>query len=99
MPLFQEGRSRRQWRRDVAADLVERLDAAGELRFVGSTPEDRREMLKIAALLPEDVVAELYEDPYYPGMTFMEMRLLDAPGIFGATLQVVYPDGRREQAV
>lgn len=99
MPLFQEGRSRRQWRRDVAAHLVERLDREGELRYVGSRPEDRREMLKIAALLPDDVVAELYENPAYPGMTFMELHLVPEAAAYRSTLRVIYPDGRREEAV
>jgi hypothetical protein len=70
--------TRRAWRRQVAADMVERLDVEGELFLVGSGPEDRREMLRVAALLPDDVVAELYEDPWHPGYTFMEVRLLPA---------------------
>ena len=32
-------------------------------------------MLRIAEMLPDDVIAELYEDPAYPGYTFMELRL------------------------
>jgi hypothetical protein len=66
MPLFREQLSRRAWRRDMAERLVARLDADEELRFVGSTPQDRREMLKIAALLPDDVVGGAYEDPDTP---------------------------------
>lgn len=96
MPLFQEGPSRRAWRRDVASHIVERLDAGGELRFVGSRPEDRREMLKIAALLPDDVVAELYEDLAYPGMTFMEVRLVEARSRGRSPLRMTYDDGREE---
>jgi len=96
MPLFQEGPSRRAWRRDVASHIVERLDAEGELRFVGSRPEDRREMLKIAALLPDDVVAELYEDLAYPGMTFMEVRLVEARSRGRSPLRMTYDDGREE---
>lgn len=99
MPLFQEGRSRRHWRREVAAHLVERLDREGELRYVGSHPEDRREMLKIAALLPDDVVAELYENPAYPGMTFMELRLAPEGAAYRGSLRIAPPDGRREEAV
>jgi hypothetical protein len=98
-PLFSEGRSRKAWRREVAESLVERLDANEELRFVGSTPEDRREMLKIAELLPHDVIAELYEDPAYPGYTFMELRLTPEPTRMQSSLRVVYPDRRDEQAV
>lgn len=96
MPLFQEGPSRRAWRRDVASHIVERLDAEGELRFVGSRAEDRREMLKIAALLPDDVIAELYEDLAYPGMTFMEVRLVEARSRGRSPLRMTYDDGREE---
>jgi hypothetical protein len=95
MPLFQEGRSRRAWRRDVARDLVERIDREGELRFVGSRPEDRREMLRIAALLPDDIVAELYEDIAYPGLTFMELRFAPEPHAYDTSLKIVYPERRR----
>ncbi len=98
MPLFQERPSRRAWRREVADHLVDRLDAEGELRFVGSRPEDRREMLKIASLLPDDVVAELYEDPSYPGMTFMDVRLITATPR-KSPLRMTYPDSRRDEAV
>ena len=98
-PLFSEGRSRKAWRRQVAESLVERLDANEELRFVGSSPEDRREMLKIAEMLPHDVIAELYEDPAYPGYTFMEVRLTPEPVQMRSSLRIVYPDGRSEEAV
>ena len=83
----------------MADSLVERLDANEELRFVGSTPEDRKEMLKIAEMLPHDVIAELYEDPAYPGYTFMEVRLTPQPVQMRSSLRVVYPDGRTEEAV
>jgi hypothetical protein len=96
MPLFREQLSRRAWRRDMAERLVARLDADEELRFVGSTPQDRREMLKIAALLPDDVIAELYEDPEYPGSTFMELRLISAGGRARSPLRMTYHDGREE---
>ncbi len=96
MPLFQEGRSRRAWRREVAAALVERLDREGELRFVGRRPGDRREMIKIAELLPQDVLAELYEDPAYPGMTFMELTLVPEPVAYRSTMKVVYPEDSEE---
>ena len=98
MPIIRETLSKRAWRRQMAAQLVDRLDTEGELRYVGNTPQDRREMLKIAALLPEDVVAELYEDPALPGQTFMELRHLpeDHPG--QGRLRMTYDD-RRDQAV
>lgn len=79
MPTLGERFSRRSWRRAVAAEFVERLDREGDLFFVGSGYEDRDEMLRIAGLLPSDVIAELYEDPAYPGYTFMEVRHIDAP--------------------
>ena len=92
-PMFREGRSRRSWRREVAAGLVQRVDFEGEVKFVGTHPADRSEMLRIAELLPEDVIAELYEDPAYPGCTFMELRLANAPGIYTEPqLPVVYPE-------
>lgn len=99
MPLFQEGPSRRAWRREVAEHIVTRLDEEGELRFIGSRPEDRREMLKIAGLLPDDVVAELYEDPAYPGMTFMEVRPVAERSRGRSPLRMTYTEGGREEAV
>jgi hypothetical protein len=96
MPLFQEGRSRRAWRREVAENLVDRLDHEGEIRFVGSGAMDRREMLRIAELMPDDVVAELYEDIMYPGMTFMELRFAPEPHVYDSALRIVYPDRRRD---
>ncbi len=93
-PMFREGRSRRSWRREVAAGLVQRVDAEGEVKFVGTHPADRSEMLRIAELLPDDVIAELYEDPAYPGCTFMELRLAEASVAFNdPELKVVYPHG------
>jgi len=92
--MFREGRSRRSWRREVAAGLVQRVDGEGEVKFVGTHPADRAEMLRIAEILPDDIIAELYEDPAYPGCTFMELSLapvhyaLDEPN-----LRVVYPEG------
>ncbi len=96
MPLFQERRSRRMWRRDVAARLVDRLDREGELKLVGSRPEDRREMLKIAELMPDDVITELYEDLAYPGLTFMELRFAPEPRKFDGSLRLVYEERRRD---
>jgi hypothetical protein len=100
-PLFRESRSRRSWRREVAQGLVDRLDAEGELRFVGTHPSDRAEMLRVAELMPEDVIAELYEDPDYPGCTFMELRLVPAGSLYDrGDFKVVYPesDPRRRAA-
>jgi hypothetical protein len=99
MPLLRERRSRRAWRRRVADDLVERLDREGELRLVGSRSEDRREMLKVAVLMPDDVIAELYEDPYYPGYTFMELRHVSGWAGEEPPVRVIYPEEQRGEAV
>jgi hypothetical protein len=99
MPLLREGLMRRAWRRAVVAEFVERLDEEGDLFLVGSGPGDRREMLRVAEMLPEDVVAELYEDPWYPGYTFMELRLLPAPVQYSAPPLYSDPWDRRERAV
>ena len=80
---------------------MEGLDVEGELRFVGTQPSDRAEMLRVAEMLPDDVIAELYEDPDYPGCTFMELRLVPAPALFDQPqFKVVYPedDPRRRAA-
>ena len=98
MPFLREGRSRKAWRLEVVEHLLDRLDQEEQIRFVGARSEDRREMLKVAELLPNDVIAELYEDPYYPGMTFMEVRLVPEPIAYRST-KIVYPDGHRERAV
>jgi len=92
VPLVSEPRSRRTWRREVAAYLVERVDAEGRARFVGHTLETRREMLKVARLLPPDVVAEIYADPRHPTLTYMEVFLTPAPAEFEPGFRVVYPD-------
>ena len=88
-PLFGEGRSRRSWRREVAEGLLRRVDAEGQVKFVGTHPNDRVEMLRIAEMLPDDVIAELYEDPAYPGYTFMELTLA---GYEESGYEVVQPD-------
>ena len=57
------------------------------------TPEDRREMLKVAEILPSDIEVEIFEDSRYPGRTYLEVRLheqqMPAPK---RTFKVVYPD-------
>ena len=57
--MFREGRSRKSWRREVASGLIQRVDSEGEVRFVGIHPADRAEMLRIAEMLPDDIIAEL----------------------------------------
>ena len=76
MSLLSEPKSRRAWRREVAAHLVKRVDSTGHARFVGHTLEARREMLKVARLLPPDVVAEIFADPRHPTRTYMEISLI-----------------------
>ena len=70
-----EGQSRRAWRRRVADYIVRQVDHGAFARFVGLTPEDRREMLKVAEILPSDIEVEIFEDSRYPGRTYLEVRL------------------------
>lgn len=92
MPLLSESKSRRAWRREVAAHLVNRVDSTGHARFVSHTLESRREMLKVARLLPPDIVAEIYADPRHPTRTYMEVFLTPAPVEFEPGFRVVYPN-------
>jgi len=73
-PLMSEGQSRRAWRRRVADYIVRQVDNTGFARFVGVNPEDRREMLKVAEILPDDIDIEIFEDSRYPGRTYLEVR-------------------------
>jgi hypothetical protein len=84
--------SRRAWRRQVAAHLVRQVDERGRARFVGHTMETRREMLKVARLLPSDVITEIFADPRYPARTYMEISLAPVPAEFEPSFRVVYPD-------
>lgn len=84
--------SRRAWRREVAAYLVRQVDERGRARFVGHTLDARREMLKVARLLPPDVVSEVFADPRYPTRTYMEIYLAPAPAEYEPGFRVVYPD-------
>lgn len=84
--------SRRAWRRQVAAYLVRQVDERGRARFVGHTMETRREMLKIARLLPSDVITEIFADPRYPARTYMEISLVPLPAEFEPSFRVVHPD-------
>jgi hypothetical protein len=49
-------------------------------------------MLKVARLLPPDVIAEIYADPRHPTRTYMEVFLTPAPAEFEPGFRVVYPD-------
>ncbi len=84
--------SRRAWRRQVAAYLVNRVDSSGHAQFVAHTLEMRREMLKVARLLPPDVIAEIYADPRHPTRTYMEVFHTPAPAEFDPGFRVVYPN-------
>jgi len=84
--------SRRAWRRQVAACLVKQGDERGQARFVADTLDTRREMLKVARLLPSDVVPEIFADPRHPTRTYMELYLLPMEREFEPSFRVVYPD-------
>ncbi len=74
-PLMSEGQSRRAWRRRVVDYIVRQVDNTGFARFVGVNPEDRREMLKVAEILPADIDVEIFEDSRFPGRTYLEVRV------------------------
>jgi hypothetical protein len=76
----------------VAAYLLDRVDESGMIRFVGETAEDRREMFKVARLLPRDVEVEIFEDPRLPGLTFLEVRLMAEPPQAEPAFRVVRPN-------
>jgi hypothetical protein len=58
-----------------------------------ATRSSRGVAAEIAEMLPDDVIAELYEDPAYPGYTFMELRLAQgAAGFNEPGFKVVYPE-------
>jgi hypothetical protein len=94
MPLFSEGRSRSAWRREVAEYLVDRVDAEGRARFVGTSLEDRREMLRIARMLPPDLIAEIVEDPYDARRTHLDVRPLPAPMELDSGFRIIRNDQR-----
>jgi hypothetical protein len=87
-----EGESRRAWRRRVADYVVRQVDDRSFARFVGLTPEDRREMLKVAEMLPEDIDVEIFEDSRYPGRTYLEVRLRQQLPAPEPPFRVVRPD-------
>jgi hypothetical protein len=92
MPLMPEGQSRRAWRRRVADYVLARVDEVGFARFFGVNAEDRREMIKVAQMLPSDVEIELFEDSRYPGRTYLEARLRAAPPQSDPGFKVIPPD-------
>lgn len=56
-------------------------------------------MLRIATLLPSDIITELYEDESYPGYTFMELRHTPPPIELDQGFRVIHPGEREEEAV
>ena len=91
-PLMSEGQSRRAWRRRVADYVVRQVDRGGLARFVGMTVEDRREMLKVAEMLPNDVDVEIFEDSRYPGRTYLEVRVHQTLPAPDPPFKLVYPE-------
>jgi len=47
-------------------------------------------MLKVAQLLPGDIIAEIYADPIDPHRTYLELRLAPAPIELDAGFRVVH---------
>jgi hypothetical protein len=92
MPLFRDGVSRAAWRRSVAAWVADRVDDRGTGRFVGSTVEDRREMLQVARMLPGHLLAEIYEDPHDPRRTILEVRAHARPVEMGSGFRIIRGD-------
>ena len=87
-----EGQSRRAWRRRVADYIVRQAHHAKFARFVGMTPEDRREMLKVAEMLSQDIEVEIFEDSRYPGRTYLEVRVHQEMPAAEPAFKVVYPE-------
>lgn len=76
----------------MAAYLVQQVDERGRARFVGHTLDSRREMLKVARLLPREVVSEIFPDPRHPTRTFMEIYLAPSMVDFEPSFRLVHPD-------
>jgi hypothetical protein len=49
-------------------------------------------MLRVAQMLPRDVIAEIFEDPADPRMIYLELRLAPAPIQMDAGFRIVSPD-------
>jgi hypothetical protein len=79
------------WRRQVAEYVLDRVDTEGWIRFVSREPGARREMLKIAEMLPADVIAEISEDPADPSLVALELRLAPAEVEVDAGFRIVHP--------
>ncbi len=92
MPFIPESPSRRSWRRQVAEYVVDRVDELGWIRFHSRARNARRDMLKVAEMLPRDVIAEIFEDPYDPDVVYLELRLAPAPVQLDTGFRIVAPD-------
>ncbi len=92
MPFIPESRSRRAWRRRVIDYVIDRVDTEGWIRFHSRAPGARAEMLKVAQSLPSDVIAEIFEDPYDPAVTYLELRLAPAPLQLDTGFRIVHPE-------
>jgi len=92
MPFIPESPSRRSWRRQVAEYVIDRVDTEGWVRFRSHAPNARREMLKVAEMLPNDIMAEIFEDPSDPGTVYLELQLAPAPIQLDAGFRIVHPD-------
>ena len=57
--------------------------------------EDRREMLRIARMLPPDVVAEIIADPHDPTRTYLEVTGVARPVELDSGFRIIRPDGER----
>jgi hypothetical protein len=92
MPFIPESPSRRSWRKQVVDYLVDRVDEEGWIRFRSRAHNARREMLKVAEMLPRDIMAEIFEDPNQPGTVYLELRLAPAPIQLDTGFRIVQPD-------
>jgi hypothetical protein len=91
MPFMQEIPPKRVWRRQVAEYVLDRVDTEGWVRFVSREPGARREMIKIAEMLPADVIAEISEDAADPSLVALELRLAPAEMERDSGFRVVHP--------
>ena len=97
MPFMQESPPKRAWRRQVAEYVLDRVDTEGWVRFVSREPGARREMIKIAEMLPADVIASISEDPADPALVVLELRLAPAELERDAGFRIVHPQPVVEQ--
>ena len=92
MPFIPESRSRRSWRKQVAEYLLGRVDAEGWIRFHSRDPRARREMLKVAQMLPPKVSVELLEDAYDRDVVYLDLRLSPEPAAVEDGFRIMPPE-------